>query len=82
MKKSKILFLGLIVLMMIGGLALASCKKSGSGCEGSGTCEIEIKGDNWNASEECTNKTDDGMECMEAEIRKNNGKDGTYKCDC
>jgi len=38
MKKSKILIVGLIALLMAGGLVLVSCR---AGCEGAGTCEID-----------------------------------------
>jgi hypothetical protein len=36
MKKSNLLILGLIALMLAGGLVLASC--GGVGCEGAGNC--------------------------------------------
>ena len=74
MKKNKLLVLGLIVIMLVGGLALASCGRSG--CEGAGTCKIEVKGDDTKGSY-CSK---DG--CMEDEYKKNDYKDGTYKCDC
>jgi hypothetical protein len=38
MKKSKLLILGLIVLMLAGGIVLASCHFA---CEGAGTCDID-----------------------------------------
>jgi hypothetical protein len=38
MKKNKLLVLGLIALMLVGGLALASC---GSKCIGDGNCKLD-----------------------------------------
>jgi len=48
MKKSKLLILGLIALMLVGGLALASCQKvcpNGGNCsDTNGNCELKGPG--------------------------------------
>jgi len=38
MKKSKILVVGLIALLMAGGLVLAGCDEDGKKCPGGGSC--------------------------------------------
>jgi hypothetical protein len=39
MKKSKFLVLGLIALMLVGGLALASCDSDGRKCDSFSSCD-------------------------------------------
>jgi len=50
MKKGGFLILGLIALLLVGGLALASCR---AGCEGNGTCEIKDKKGSFCSSSKC-----------------------------
>ena len=50
MKKGGILILGLIALLLVGGLALASCR---AGCEGDGMCSVKEKKGAVCTSEKC-----------------------------
>jgi hypothetical protein len=52
MKKSKLLILGLIALMLAGGLVLASC----SNCPGGNTMSGTSKGCSGGSYKECENK--------------------------
>jgi hypothetical protein len=73
MKKSKLLILGLIVLMLAGGLALASCR---AGCEGAGSCGIDYDGRTTVKGSTCSDSSCGVMK----EVAK--GKKGVFKCDC
>jgi len=66
MKKTKFIALGLIAALMVGGLALVSCR---AGCEGNGNCKIKDK-----EGTACTN-----MDCAVFKAAMKN-EDG--KCDC
>ena len=82
MKKSKLLILGLIALMLAGGLVLASC---GSKCPGGfranskGSCNLDLKDFSAAASYE---------ECKDECISKQLGMDvlsmigKKFSCDC
>jgi len=66
MKKSKLLVLALVAVLLTVGLVLASCR---AGCEGAGTCEIKDE-----KGSVCTNEKCDVWKSGRE------GKDG--KCDC
>jgi len=73
MKKSKLLVLGLIALMLAGGLVLASCH---AGCEGAGTCKITRTSDGMGFK-------GSGCSTSSCAIYKSGSKVGdTIKCDC
>ena len=72
MKKSKLLILGLIALMLVGGLVLASCHAA---CDGAGTCSLTYKDGKFKGSM-CTSEG-----CYE--FPKEAPKDGTtFDCGC
>jgi hypothetical protein len=85
MKKNKLLVLGLIALMLAGGLVLASCGRGG--CEGKGTCEIEVKKDMTYqdyAQDQIKGSACSDQDCAVTDYITDDGKfkKGTYKCDC
>jgi len=72
MKKSKLLILGLIALMLAGGLVLVSC----SACPGGGSLEGTSKG--------CTSnygKTECENHCITAQ-QNASGLGQSYHCNC
>ena len=77
MKKSKLLVLGLIALMLAGGLALASC---GANCPGDGTstgkgkCEFGLGSIFSSVAGECSNN------CISDQMEKTTSIN--YKCNC
>jgi len=85
MKKSKLLFLGLIALVLAGGLALAGC---GPKCSNKGDCTLS-----WGAAPMYTPQvsTCDSTDCAVYKGAQNvqqniqdlmNGKTPKYSCDC
>jgi hypothetical protein len=79
MKKNKLLVLGLIAMMLIGGLALASCGRSG--CEGAGTCEVELKGTLDYKGSSCSD-TDCAVSKDLLKAIQEGKTSGKFKCDC
>jgi hypothetical protein len=74
MKKSKLLVLGLIALMLVAGLALASCGEFCPGGDGvvSGSC---TNGSIGNISQDCTNS------CISKQMTADPSK-LDYYCNC
>jgi hypothetical protein len=71
MKKSKLLILGLIALMLAGGLALASCEKEEEGCNQGGDCSIEY-----------SNKSGCTQDSCNVKKNWNNNDIPNMTCDC
>ena len=74
MKKSKLLVLGLIGLLLAGGLVLASCR---AGCEGAGMCEVKNGEGSW-----CSNIYRSSSGYIGCAASKAVGTKGSGKCDC
>jgi len=76
MKKSKLLAVALIGLMLAGGLVLASCR---AGCDGPGNCEVKD-----GKGTACSNFTigEDGPTGGCAAVIKGIMGSGSAKCDC
>jgi hypothetical protein len=68
MKKSKLLAVCLIGILMAVGLVLASC---GSKCERDGNCDVEAR-----------YYCHDSSCSVYIEINRNQGKNTSVKCDC
>ena len=73
--KKKIFAVALVVMLLVGGLILASC----SACPGMGGCEVKFVNGDWN-----TNPNDGYSSCEKSGCAVNNreGKTGTLECDC
>jgi len=86
MKKSRIFIVGIITLLMVVGLLAVSCR---AGCEGAGTCKLEVVGMATGSYEGepytypdvegsyCT-----GDNCMSDFLRDDIKKGDKAKCDC
>jgi hypothetical protein len=75
MKKiKKILFVGVIGMMMTAGLILVGCKEEG--CAGFGDCSYTKTGSSSTGGSNCGSS-----DCAVAKL-KSAGTDGTAKCDC
>ena len=81
MKKSKLLVLGLIGLMMMVGLVLFSCK---SKCDGNCVADAVDNWavDNWSKSKPCTTYDYCYDSCKAMKNWDKRGSGTTYKCDC
>ena len=90
MKKSKLLALGLIALVLAGGLALASCgpKCSNKGdCSASFTAGQNVMGVQTPGTLDSSSSGCDNSDCKVVKELKNqanitNGKAVKYSCDC
>ena len=76
--KKKIFAVGLVVVLLVGGLILASCEAS---CSGHGDCEAEYSYVSnvgaWPKSAEC-----DDSDCAVNKINSDTDKASKIKCDC
>jgi len=81
MKKSKILLVGLIALLMAGGLVLAGC---GIDCNYVNHCKVEIYRDSGSSQNtvEGTSCTESSCAANKAKTRSQSTGSGTYICDC
>ena len=81
MKKSKLLAVALIGLMLAGGLVLASCR---AGCEGAGTCKWEGKTGSACTNVNYNNSTGKVTGCA-VNVKRSKAAGGnvsTVECDC